>query len=72
MDIHKEMTALGQRAKAAARVMARADTRAKDAALLALAGLLETEGRAIAAANAATWKPPRPPGWTPRVWTGCA
>jgi len=52
MDFQKEMTTLGRRAKAAARVMAGADSRAKDAALLALAGLLESEGAAIAAANA--------------------
>jgi glutamate-5-semialdehyde dehydrogenase len=51
MDIRKEMTELGRRAKAAARIMAGADSRAKDAALLALADLLEAEGAAIAAAN---------------------
>lgn len=52
MDIKTEMTALGKRAKDAARVMSSADGAAKNAALLALAELLGVERAAIQAENA--------------------
>jgi len=37
-DIHRLMQEIGKRARAAARVLARAETAAKDAALVAMAG----------------------------------
>jgi glutamate-5-semialdehyde dehydrogenase len=51
-DIPAYMAALGAQARAAATVMARASTRAKNAALLALARLLREAGEPLQAANA--------------------
>ncbi|GFK94281.1 Gamma-glutamyl phosphate reductase [Fundidesulfovibrio magnetotacticus] len=52
MNIQERMEALAREARQAARLMAKAPGRAKDAALTALAGLLESEAPAIAAENA--------------------
>ncbi|MGE4296562.1 MAG: glutamate-5-semialdehyde dehydrogenase [Desulfovibrionaceae bacterium] len=51
MDIRTEMTTMGKKAKAAARVLAAASPAAKNAALTALAALLRSRGEAITAAN---------------------
>ncbi|MDP1708328.1 MAG: glutamate-5-semialdehyde dehydrogenase [Gammaproteobacteria bacterium] len=51
MDIKNYMADVGQRARAAARQMARADTQAKNAALLAMAEGMERESAALLAAN---------------------
>ena len=50
-DIKRYMQDVGQRARAAARVMARAETAAKDAALMAMASGIERETSALIAAN---------------------
>ncbi len=50
-DIQRYMREVGQRARAAARAMARAETAAKDAALLAMAAEIERETSALLAAN---------------------
>ena len=50
-DIDAYMTDLGRRARAASRALARADTGAKDAALLAIADAIDRSRAAIAAAN---------------------
>ncbi len=52
MDIKQYMQNLGQAARAASRMMARADTNAKNRALLALAAAIRREQAAILAANA--------------------
>jgi glutamate-5-semialdehyde dehydrogenase len=52
MDIREQMMEMGKRAKRAARILANAPGRAKQEALLILADLLESEGMAIAKANA--------------------
>ncbi len=52
-DIPAYMTDLGRRARAAARALARAGTREKDAALLAIAERIDQERAAIIAANQA-------------------
>ena len=49
--ISQYMTGVGQRARAASRIVGRADTRAKDAALLAIAAALETAEKPLIAAN---------------------
>ncbi|RUQ31679.1 MAG: glutamate-5-semialdehyde dehydrogenase [Candidatus Competibacteraceae bacterium] len=49
--IGQYMTNVGQRARAASRIIGRADTRAKDAALLAIAAALETAEERLIAAN---------------------
>jgi glutamate-5-semialdehyde dehydrogenase len=51
MDISTYMHEVGVRARRAARLMARADTAAKDAALLAIAGALEAQSAALLDAN---------------------
>jgi glutamate-5-semialdehyde dehydrogenase len=50
-DIKRYMLEVGQRARAAARVMARAETAAKDAALMAMAAEIERQSEALIAAN---------------------
>jgi len=50
-DIKRYMRDVGQRARAAARDMARAETAAKDAALLAMAAEIEKQTEALIAAN---------------------
>jgi len=50
-DVAAYMAALGRRARAAARVVARADTAAKDKALVAIAADLDEQREALAAAN---------------------
>jgi glutamate-5-semialdehyde dehydrogenase len=50
-SIHDLMTDLGRRARAASRAMARAGTAEKDAALLALAEILQQQAPALAQAN---------------------
>jgi len=50
-DIHRLMQEIGKRARAAARVLARAETAAKDAALVAMAGEIERGRDALIAAN---------------------
>ncbi|MDO9371762.1 MAG: glutamate-5-semialdehyde dehydrogenase [Gammaproteobacteria bacterium] len=52
MDIKNYMTDVGQRARAAARLMARAGTQAKNAALLAMAERMERDAAVLLAANA--------------------
>lgn len=52
MSIQKQMEALAREAKDASRLMAKADGRSKDKALVVLAGLLESESEAIARENA--------------------
>ena len=49
--IDSYMTAVGQRARAASRIVGRAETRAKDAALLAIAAALETAEESLLAEN---------------------
>ncbi|HET9113875.1 MAG TPA: glutamate-5-semialdehyde dehydrogenase [Burkholderiales bacterium] len=51
MDIKTYMQQLGQAARAAARVIARADSAAKNRALLAIAAAIERSGAALLAAN---------------------
>jgi len=51
-DIQAYMQAVGQRARAAARLMARAETGSKNQALLAIAERLEQQSAALQAANA--------------------
>ncbi|OGI51544.1 MAG: glutamate-5-semialdehyde dehydrogenase, partial [Candidatus Muproteobacteria bacterium RIFCSPHIGHO2_02_FULL_65_16] len=51
MDIREYMTDVGRRARVAARVLARAETAAKDAALLAMAAEIERGLDALMAAN---------------------
>jgi len=50
-DIQRYMQEVGQRARAAARVMARAETAAKDTALMAMAAEIERQSDALIAAN---------------------
>jgi len=50
-DIKRYMRDVGQRARVAARAMARAETAAKDAALLAMAAEIEKQSEALIAAN---------------------
>jgi len=50
-DIKRYMRDVGQRARVAARAMARAETAAKDAALLAMAAEIEKHSEALIAAN---------------------
>jgi glutamate-5-semialdehyde dehydrogenase len=52
MDIHSYMHGIGREARRAAREMARAPTRAKDTALLAMADAIERDAAALLAANA--------------------
>ncbi|MBZ4194028.1 MAG: glutamate-5-semialdehyde dehydrogenase [Candidatus Contendobacter sp.] len=49
--ISQYMTGIGQRARATSRIIGRADTRAKDAALLAIAAALEMAEKSLIAAN---------------------
>jgi len=51
MDIHSYMHGIGREARQASRAMARADTRAKDAALLAMATAIERDAKRLLAAN---------------------
>ena len=51
-DIHAYMTDLGRRARAASRLLARASTGEKNAALLAIAADLESNAEALMAENA--------------------
>lgn len=53
MDIKQYMNELGRAARKASRLMARADTNAKNAALHAIADAIEREAEALLAANAA-------------------
>ncbi|WP_374537079.1 glutamate-5-semialdehyde dehydrogenase [Chitinimonas taiwanensis] len=53
MDIKQYMNELGRAARKASRLMARADTNAKNAALNAIADAIEREAEALLAANAA-------------------
>ena len=50
-DIQRYMLEVGQRARAAARAMARAETAAKDTALMAMAAEIERQSEALIAAN---------------------
>jgi glutamate-5-semialdehyde dehydrogenase len=52
MDIKDYMQNVGRQARAASRLMARADTRSKNQALLALAAAIRRDGAKILAANA--------------------
>ena len=51
MDIKAYMQSLGQRAREASRAMARADTAAKNRALLAIADAIERDGAALQDVN---------------------
>jgi glutamate-5-semialdehyde dehydrogenase len=51
MDIHSYMHGVGREARRAARVLARAETRAKDAALLQIARAIERDTERLLAAN---------------------
>ncbi len=52
MDIQSYMVGIGRQARAAARDMARAETDAKDRALMAIAGAIRADAAALTAANA--------------------
>src|SRR3569833_2684893 len=52
-DIKTYMLLVGQRARAAARAVARADTASKNAALLAMAALIDERSELLVAANQA-------------------
>ncbi len=52
MDIKQYMTTIGQQARAASRALSRAETAAKNLALLAMAELIEQRSAALIAANA--------------------
>ncbi len=52
MDLHSYMQDLGRAARAASRELARADTRTKNAALLAMADAIERDAAKLLAANA--------------------
>ena len=52
MDIQTYMTSVGKQARAAARLMAQADTAAKDKALTLIAQAIERDAKALLAANA--------------------
>ncbi len=52
MDIKQYMKSIGQQARAASRAMARADTHAKNGALLAMAAAIERDADRLLAANA--------------------
>ena len=51
VDIKQYMNDVGRRARAAARTLSRAETAAKDAALLAMAAIIEKQSDALIAAN---------------------
>ena len=61
MDLHSYMQDLGRAARAASRELARADTRTKNAALLAMADAIERDAAKLLAAT----DPARHPVWTP-------
>jgi glutamate-5-semialdehyde dehydrogenase len=61
-EIEQYMQETGRRARAAARQMARADTAAKNAALLAMAALIEGRSAKLTAANAADLEAARAQG----------
>ena len=52
MDVQSYMHGIGRAARAASRAMARAETRAKDTALLAIAEAIERDAAKLIAANA--------------------
>ena len=52
MDVKQYMKQVGQQARAASRAMARADTNAKNKALLAMAAAIERDAEKLLAANA--------------------
>ena len=68
-DIKAYMQDVGQRARVAARAMARAETAAKDAALVAIATEIERGRDALVAANKRISTPARAPASTPRCST---
>jgi glutamate-5-semialdehyde dehydrogenase len=61
-EIEQYMQETGRRARAAARLMARADTAAKNAALLAMAALIDGRSAKLTAANAADLEAARAQG----------
>ena len=67
MDVQSYMTGIGRAARAASRAMARADSRAKDEALLAIASAIERESAALLAANAADVAQGRSKGLDPAM-----
>ena len=69
MTLAQEMTLLGQKAKEAARLLAKASPAAKNAALTRLAALLEEREAELRTANAQDLTRPAPGAWTPPAWT---
>ena len=70
MTLAQEMTLLGQKAKEAARLLAKASPAAKNAALTRLAALLEESGKpSCAPPTRRIWTRPAPGAWTPPAWT---
>ena len=65
--IHQYMNAVGQRARAAARIVSRAETRVKDAALLAIATALETAEAQLLAENRKDMEAGRASGLEPAL-----
>jgi len=66
-DLHSQMTALGQSARAAARVLAQASAETKNAALLAAAAALRSNAAAIKEANAQDMADGRAKNLTPAL-----
>jgi hypothetical protein len=64
------MTGVGQRARAASRIVGRAETRMKDAALLAIADALEAAEAQLPRLINGIWMPVAPPDWKRRCWIG--
>ncbi|HEY9101493.1 glutamate-5-semialdehyde dehydrogenase [Chitinimonas sp.] len=67
MDAQTYMTGLGKAARAASRLMARADTNAKNAALLAIAAGIERDAELLLTANAADVAAAREAGLEPAL-----
>ena len=65
--IHQYMTAVGQRARAASRIVGRAETRLKDAALLAIAEALEAAEAQLLAENRKDMEAGRASGLEPAL-----
>ena len=65
--IHQYMTEIGQRARAASRIVGRAETRFKDAALLAIAAALEAAEAQLLAENRKDMEAGRASGLEPAL-----
>lgn len=69
MNIAEYMSELGQRARAASRLIARADTSRKNAALEAMARVLDASRAELAEANLKDLAAGRQMAWMPPCWT---